>query len=195
MDFCDYSSKKRLLRQRAKQTLEALTTSEKENESRAIVDHLECELKEIGCSGIVLIYAALPLEANVSEIIHRRPELTFALPRVLEGSGLLECRRFADPDSDLSVGSFQVMEPIPERCPLVETSKLKAIVTPGLSFSKSGARLGKGGGYYDRLLENTRGSARSVGVGFDCQLCQEIPMEKHDRYLDSVITPSGIWHA
>ena len=195
MEISSYSSRKRAARQRAKAAIKALSSSEKENESRAIVDHLAGELANVDRSAIVLIYAALPLEANVWEIIHRCPDLTFALPRVLDASKLLECRHFNNPNSDLSLGTYRVMEPIPEKCPLVKSSELQAIVTPGLSFSKSGARLGKGGGYYDRLLEETKGSARSIGVGFDCQLCRDIPMEPHDQYLDGVITPSGVWSA
>lgn len=192
METSDYSSEKRLLRQKANRALKALNSAEKEAESLLVVDHLAKELSGMSVSGMVLIYAALPLEANVWEIIHRFPSLEFALPRVLPESRQLECRRFADSDIDLSKGAYQVMEPIPERCPLVSLDEIGVIVTPGLSFTKSGARLGKGGGYYDKLLSETQVTAHSIGVGFDCQLCQDIPMEKHDQYLDCVIMPSGI---
>jgi 5-formyltetrahydrofolate cyclo-ligase len=65
------------------------------------------------------------------------------------------------------------------------------VITPGLAFTRSGARLGRGGGYYDRLLAGAE--AASLGVAFDIQLVDELPLEPHDRGVDLVATPSGLW--
>ena len=102
MEISDCSSKKRHLRQKAQRELKALSEAEKRIQSGAIVDRLARELSNLGSSRTVLIYAALPLEADVWEIIHQRPDLTFALPRVPKEGALLECRLFSDPGGDLS---------------------------------------------------------------------------------------------
>lgn len=66
------------------------------------------------------------------------------------------------------------------------------LLVPGVAFTRRGARLGRGGGYYDRLLADA-GGCISVGLAFDIQLVDEIPAESHDREVDIVVTPSGIW--
>jgi 5-formyltetrahydrofolate cyclo-ligase len=65
------------------------------------------------------------------------------------------------------------------------------VIAPGLAFTRAGARLGRGAGHYDRLLDGVE--ATSLGVAFDIQLVDELPLEPHDRGVDLVVTPSGLW--
>jgi 5-formyltetrahydrofolate cyclo-ligase len=65
------------------------------------------------------------------------------------------------------------------------------VIAPGLAFTRAGARLGRGGGHYDRLLDGVE--ATSLGVAFDIQLVDELPLEPHDRGVGLVVTPSGLW--
>jgi 5-formyltetrahydrofolate cyclo-ligase len=64
-------------------------------------------------------------------------------------------------------------------------------IVPGIAFTRAGARLGRGGGHYDRWLASAR--VTSIGVAFDIQLVDELPLEPHDRGVDYVATPSGLW--
>jgi 5-formyltetrahydrofolate cyclo-ligase len=61
---------------------------------------------------------------------------------------------------------------------------------PGVAFDRNGNRIGRGKGYYDRLLEQTR--AITVGVGYGFQLIEDIPAEPHDIAVDYVITEHGV---
>lgn len=69
------------------------------------------------------------------------------------------------------------------------------VFVPGLAFSARGARLGRGGGFYDRFLERLSGRARTVGLCFDCQveckMAEDIPEEAHDMRVDAVLTERG----
>jgi 5-formyltetrahydrofolate cyclo-ligase len=67
------------------------------------------------------------------------------------------------------------------------------VLVPGLAFTRDGARLGRGGGHYDRLLAEAKGAAITVGVAFDIQLVRELPLEPHDEGVDVVVTPNGTW--
>ena len=67
------------------------------------------------------------------------------------------------------------------------TKELDLIIVPGLAYDNQGGRLGYGGGYYDSFLA-TQPNAFKVGVGFQCQLMAEVPMEEHDVRLDRFIT-------
>ena len=65
-------------------------------------------------------------------------------------------------------------------------------MVPGTGFDLRGARMGQGKGYYDRLLANARPDAPLVGVAFDCQVFDEIPVATHDVFMDAVLTESRL---
>ena len=60
-------------------------------------------------------------------------------------------------------------------------------------MDRSGARLGRGGGYYDRALPYVRPGALMVAVVFDDEFVDELPVEPHDRPVTAVVTPTGGW--
>lgn len=67
------------------------------------------------------------------------------------------------------------------------------VVVPGVAFTRTGVRLGQGGGWYDRFLPRTRPAAVHIGVGFDFQLLAAVPSEPHDVRLHGVVTDAGAW--
>jgi len=68
-------------------------------------------------------------------------------------------------------------------------STLDLVIVPGLAFDSRRARLGYGGGYYDRTLALT--GAATVMLCFACQEVAEVPEESHDRRVDAVLTELG----
>jgi 5-formyltetrahydrofolate cyclo-ligase len=70
---------------------------------------------------------------------------------------------------------------------VIPPDRVGLIVVPGLAFTAAGDRLGRGGGYYDRLLSQLPVGAVRVGVGFACQLLDALPTEPHDQKLHHVI--------
>ena len=71
----------------------------------------------------------------------------------------------------------------PEACP-------EALLVPALAYSREGVRLGRGSGYYDRVLKNYGGTR--IGVCFDEQLCFEVPEENHDQKVEVVVTEKQV---
>ena len=78
------------------------------------------------------------------------------------------------------------------RFPIVPAEALDMIVVPLVAFDHTGARLGYGGGCYDRFIPHLRGDCLVVGVAFDEQVCESVPYGVHDRRMDYVVTPSRI---
>ena len=72
-----------------------------------------------------------------------------------------------------------------------EVASPDLILIPGLAFSKNGKRLGRGKGYFDRYLENFKGLR--IGIGFECQLFEEVPTDEHDEKLNWLITEKNIY--
>lgn len=72
---------------------------------------------------------------------------------------------------------------------------IEVILVPGLAFTRSGFRLGRGGGHYDRLLAQLPPAVVRVGICFELQIAEEIPAELHDMTVDMVATEAGVWRA
>jgi 5-formyltetrahydrofolate cyclo-ligase len=66
------------------------------------------------------------------------------------------------------------------------------VVVPGLAFTLAGDRLGQGGGWYDRFLAGVRSGCVTIGVGFDVQVVDELPLEAHDVRLQHLVTDLGV---
>jgi 5-formyltetrahydrofolate cyclo-ligase len=110
--------------------------------------------------------------------------------------GELELFRLTGMD-DLAIGMYRILEPKPELRNLpdrqVPVAELDLIMVPGVAFTREGARMGHGKGYYDKLLEHARPDAPLVALAFECQLFPEIPTQPHDVFMDKIITEATIY--
>jgi 5-formyltetrahydrofolate cyclo-ligase len=87
-----------------------------------------------------------------------------------------------------AVGHYGIREPVsPIACTI---DHIDLIAVPGVAFDQQGHRLGRGGGYYDRLLDEFNG--RATGVAFDFQLLPSVPVEQHDRPVDILVTETQV---
>jgi 5-formyltetrahydrofolate cyclo-ligase len=110
--------------------------------------------------------------------------------------GELELFRLESMD-DLALGMYKILEPKPELRHLperqVDVKSLDIVMVPGVAFTREGARMGHGKGYYDKLLEHARPDAPLVALAFECQLFPEIPTQAHDVFMDKIITEKGVY--
>ncbi|HEY1065743.1 MAG TPA: 5-formyltetrahydrofolate cyclo-ligase [Pirellulales bacterium] len=98
---------------------------------------------------------------------------------------------------ELAIGMYKILEPKPElrdapgkRVPVAECD---LIMVPGVAFDRTGARMGHGKGYYDKLLEHARKETPLVALAFECQLFPELPTAPHDVFMDKIITEAAIY--
>lgn len=92
--------------------------------------------------------------------------------------------------NDLIPGTYGILEPKKEKQQLVPIDMLDLIIVPGIGFDKKGNRLGKGGGYYDWLLSQTKATA--IALAFEFQLVDFIPTEHHDQQVDVIVTEEQV---
>ena len=92
-----------------------------------------------------------------------------------------------DPEKDLLVGRFGIREP-ETSCGEIELNRLDFTLVPGVAFDLQGRRLGRGKGFYDRMLAAVRGT--TCGVAFDEQIVEEVPVEPHDTRVNCILTPT-----
>lgn len=141
---------------------------------------------------VVGLYAAhaheAPTAAYARFLFERGHEL--ALPRFATKGAVMEFARFADPfeESDLEVGPFGLLQPQSEAAIL----QPQVVLVPLVGFTADGARLGQGGGHYDRWLA-ANPQAIAIGLAWDCQLIDALPVEPHDHPLAAVVTPTRLF--
>ena len=105
-------------------------------------------------------------------------------PRVMDEDAL---EHFALTTLDeLIVNGMGLWEPDPGRCELVDAPRPDVVLVPGLAFDEAGGRLGLGRGYYDRFLAGL--TSTTIGLAFEAQVVERVPVAKQDVALDWVIT-------
>lgn len=135
-------------------------------------------------AGTVLLYHALPDEVDTQLLLEDAllSGKRVLLPKV-KGDDLVLCE-YTGPES-LMVGAYGILEP-DGRSAVCEDSMIDLAVIPGMAFDRQGHRLGRGKGYYDRLLCNLK--AYKMGVCFPFQLLEQLPHEEHDVRMDGVVS-------
>ena len=138
---------------------------------------------------MIAIFAPQPREPDVEMLWSRAAGKSFTYPRVEEGR--LDLYR-VDSLYELAPGAFGVREPAADPAHAVPPDALDLILVPGVAFTRDGARLGRGGGFYDRLLAALPAHICKIGVCFDSQILRELPVEPHDQRVDFIATESGL---
>ena len=135
----------------------------------------------------IALYAAQPFEVPTLAL-WTAPRI--CLPRVSAGARVLSFHLVRDPSALVPRGKLQLLEPA-EGAPEVNAEEIDCWVVPGVGFTRHGARLGRGAGYYDATLAGARRDAVKVGLTFECCLVDRLPTEPHDVRMDWVVTELG----
>jgi 5-formyltetrahydrofolate cyclo-ligase len=179
--------KKKLLRSEVKKVLAGLSEDERAAASEEICRRIE-ELPEWGEAQMVALYAAQAAEPNLFSLLGKGGK-AFCFPRVAGEE--LEFHR-CDSKELLVAGRWGLLEPDGGKCAVVAAPEIDLICVPGLAFTRTGGRLGRGGGFYDRFLIGTHPRAVKVGISFHAQLVEALPLEGHDHEVDLVVTDQEI---
>jgi 5-formyltetrahydrofolate cyclo-ligase len=128
----------------------------------------------------VAVYSALPGEVDLSTVLTRLPGLAWVFPKII-GHHLT----FHAGDR-LLPGAHGILEPHADS-PEIPLQEIDAFICPGLAFDVHGHRLGRGRGFYDRLLAQARPDALKIGICFPFQIVPDTFAEPHDVRMDAVL--------
>jgi 5-formyltetrahydrofolate cyclo-ligase len=196
-----------MLRSRVAEALRAIDPAERAEKSAALAAHLA---RRLGPEpGLVLGFAPMRREPDWTAALGAGWQA--ALPRV-EGEKLIfhrVTRKATDASasrpapgrdcwpqpsdffSHLERGAHGTLEPPADAATRISPADAAFVLVPGVAFDRAGGRLGRGGGFYDRLLAHPRFVARRIAVCFACQLVERVPVEPHDAEVDEIVTEDG----
>jgi 5-formyltetrahydrofolate cyclo-ligase len=185
------AEQKSALRRRIQRNLKQLSLAERSAASIQVCARLQRQIVWRDARS-VLLYSALPDELDVGQLLHAAlaADKIVALPRFDSRQETYLAGRVLDLTADLRPGQFGIVEPN-EHCPIVPLNRLDFVLVPGVAFGLNGGRVGRGKGFYDRLLVSVRGI--KCGVAFDLQIVDQIPAEPHDVRLNWILTPTRWW--
>lgn len=160
-----------------------LTPTETNSTLETIVFSKVEMLDEFRRSNNILMYYSLDDEFPTHETIKRWAKFKHIfLPRVC-GVGL-ELLPYSS--ENLKTGAFGIEEPTGTETIVPEL--IDVVIVPAMAFDPEGNRLGRGKGFYDRLLANTQ--ATRIGIGYDFQMLDVLPIDCHDIKMHYVFTPN-----
>lgn len=170
------------LRRQIQQQKSLLSLSEIAEKSQRIWTKVEA-LPAFQKAHTVLLYWSLADEVHTHEFVLKWYQSKTLLLPLVNGDNL-ELRHFTGMDCMQKGSHFGILEPWKgaERSPEI----VEFAIIPGVAFDRAGQRMGRGKGYYDRLLQQQ--SIYTVGVALACQMVEQVPVDVHDQPMRCVIT-------
>ena len=182
---CEFSighlkDSKPLIRKAVKERVAAMSETDKQTEADVLFSYLE-NLEQVRNSKKILLYHPMTDEIDVMKAVRKWAETKEIYLPAIEGDDIV-IRQYKS-EQDLKVGKYGILEPV--GAVLDNPEEINLVIVPGRAFDIRGYRLGRGKGYYDRLLPKMR--AIKIGVCFDCQYIFRVPAEEHDIPMDYVV--------
>ncbi len=169
-----------------RERLEKISPAVRAVESIDVCARLKAQIQS---ANSILFFAPLADELDIWPVLELSLALgtTCALPFFDAEKKIYSARVLNTLATDIVIGKFGVREPAAS-CAEISLNQFDLVLVPGLAFDVRGNRLGRGQGFYDRILAEASGV--KCGVGYDFQLLEKIPVEPHDATVNFVVTPS-----
>jgi 5-formyltetrahydrofolate cyclo-ligase len=143
----------------------------------------------------VALFVSFKSEVLTDSIIREALRLgkVVAVPFTDLRSNTLLLSSITDYPADLAPGTWEILEPKPDRLRPIALEMMDLIVTPGVVFDHRGYRIGYGGGFYDKLIRASEKKTIFVGLAFELQVVDEVPFDSaYDQPVDILITEDRV---
>ena len=137
--------------------------------------------------GTIAAYLPMSDEVDITSLFDRLPGWRWVLPRLELDKSLT----FRDRDVPRETHRWGMRQPV-DAGSVVPVFELDVILVPGMAFDRSGARLGRGGGFYDQVLAQRRGDSRAIGIILSAHIVSAVPVHDHDELVDFLATEDGV---
>lgn len=180
--------RKKVILDRKNQTKEFIS------KNSSIITEKVLQMECVKKAQTIMLYFDFNNEVQTDDLINKLITLrkTVVSPITLKEERKLIPAQITDLKNGIKFGAYNIREPKPEYSPTIDIKNLDIVIVPAVAYDKNCYRLGYGGGFYDRFLENLRSDAKTIGIAFDMQIFDEVPREPHDAQLDFIVTESKI---
>jgi len=172
---------KKELRKTVKELKKQFAEGDKIRQSETIFNKI-VQLPVFNNANTVLLYWSMPDEVLTHKFIEEWWQAKTILLPVVDGDNL-RIKQYAGIQSMKKGEHFGILEPTGAE--FKDLDLIDLIIVPGVAFDKNNNRMGRGRGYYDKLLQSTK--AYKIGVCFGFQFFEKVPIEKHDLPMDLVV--------
>jgi 5-formyltetrahydrofolate cyclo-ligase len=189
-DLTELQQRKKTLREQAHANRNA--QPDKEEVSKRICAKLVGS-PEYRAARTVMYYVDVRSEVHATSLPEARARAAIVVPWCRDGE--LELFHLESMD-ELAIGataSWSRRWSCEVAAKRLKPEELDLVMVPGVAFDGTGARMGHGFGYYDKLLQHARLDAPLVALAFECQLFESIPTQAHDIFMDRIITEKAVY--
>ncbi|MEA3548871.1 MAG: 5-formyltetrahydrofolate cyclo-ligase [Thermodesulfobacteriota bacterium] len=181
------------LRKLILQKREALTPAERRSKSKAIIDNL-WRIEQFARAGTIFSYVHFRSEVETLPLIGQAlaRQIRVSVPLTLVAESRLEAYEILNPAKELKPGYCRIPEPDPTQAKRIDPGEIEVVLLPGSVFDLRGGRLGYGGGYYDRFLDREAPRALRIGLAFELQVVDTVPLLAHDERIHYLVTEERI---
>lgn len=176
------NEEKKILRKKVKELKAQFSLEQKKEKSVAIWQKVEA-LKIFQEAKITMLYWSMDDEVFTHDFVLKWVKKKKIILPSVQGDNLI-LKEFKGLEDMKAGASFGIMEP--QGKDFTDINAIELIIVPGVAFDKQNNRMGRGKAYYDKLLKNS--NAYKLGVCFDFQLFDEVPVDEFDVKMDKVIT-------
>ena len=185
----DLQIKKDEIRKQILEKRSNLSLEEVDKKSELIIKNLSPYLKN---AQNIMIFTDMKNEVRITKLIELYPEKNFFISKIVNSK-----------NREMKINKYNENELVLHKFGYYESSSddfydekiLDIVIVPALAFDSSKNRIGFGGGYYDTFLNKVREKNKNtlfIGVCYDFQMIEEVPIEGHDITLDLVINESEV---
>lgn len=162
--------------------------------SQEIIENLlsmECIKK----ANNIMLYLDFNNEVKTDQLITKLLSLrkTVVAPVTIKDERKLIPYKITNLKNDITIGAYGIREPKQNPSNELDIKDIDVLIVPAVAYDKHGYRLGYGGGFYDRFIENLNDNALTIGIAFELQVFDNIPKEYHDAQLNYIITESNTY--
>ena len=180
---------KHKIRNEIKAKIKSYSELEKSDKS----DIIKCKLfseEEFKKARLVMFYVSLKDEVNTLDMIDEalKAGKRVCVPVILKEEKRLIAGEIKDRKKDLERQHFGIYQPKAGLVKEVPLENIDLVVVPGIAFDHFNVRLGRGHGYYDRLLCALPNKTSTIGLAFDFQVVEKLPKDPHDIPVSKTIT-------
>lgn len=175
------------LREYMKNLRGSISIEEKDKKDRSIFNKVVNNKQYIEAETI-MVYVSFGLEVDTISIIKNALDNNkiVCVPKIINKKDGMKAVKIEKLE-DLIKNKFGILEPL-SFDKEINGKDIDLFLVPGLAFDKNGGRIGYGAGYYDRFLKNSKDNSLKIGLAYDFQVIDNVPMAENDIYLDIIIS-------